>query len=76
MCACMCKMLAADGSGVGWGRGTGSRCHGVKMDKWIAAPLWSLPDSNPSQPGLSDERRQMTSSLRLPAVNPFRVHSP
>lgn len=46
------------------------------MDKWIGGPLRSLSVSNPSQPGLSDEGRQMTSSPLLLAVNPFRVHSP
>lgn len=73
MCVCVHEMLAADGRGLGGVRVWG---HGVRADKWIAAPLWSLPDSNPSQPALSDEGWQMTSSLLCLAVNPFRVHSP
>lgn len=36
---CACKMLAA----AGWGMGeVGARGHGVRLDKWIAAHLWSL----------------------------------
>ena len=52
VCLCVRKMLAADGRGLD---GVRVRGHGVRMDKWIVAPLWSLPDSNPSQPELSDE---------------------
>lgn len=36
---CVCKMLAADGRGLG---GVRVRGHSVRLGKWIAALLWSL----------------------------------
>lgn len=52
MQVCVCRMADAKGWGLG---GVSTWGHSVRMDKWIAALLWSLSDSNPSQPGLSDE---------------------
>lgn len=69
----VCVRVSADGWGLGGVRPQGLS---VKMDKWIGAALRSLPDSHSSQPGLSDEGWQMTSSPRLLAINPFWLHSP